>query len=354
MKCNQCGAQVDGDFCPYCGATSEAKTQEPKMEQPEIKVNSNTVNTVSKPKKPIYKKWWFWVIIVIVVINVFSRLGGNDNNDTAAEFEWSNMVLSEMLPTPESNYGDLSINSEDYLSIDILKISDEQYRSYVSACREKGFTVDVEEYGTTFTAKNEAGYELMLYYFESDEEMSIDLTAPSENDKTDNEEKEPTENEVVVPETSVPEEATLIDKFTTAFNELSETPITERTSFDPTDRESGYYRTEYRLDDWDGSIGEVGKIGENTIEITNYGLCGGFYDENDDLRVYVTADTTEEILEIFPLVAKAMDKTVTDEEIQEVIDYVNEWGDKNGLYIGELSGLILSKQNYTELMLDLS
>lgn len=187
MKCNQCGAQVDGDFCPYCGATSENKTQEPKMEQPEIKANSNTTNTVSKPKKPIYKKWWFWVIIVIVVINIFSRLGGNDNNDTAAEFEWSNMVLSEMLPTPESNYGDLSINSEDYLSIDILKISDEQYRSYVSACREKGFTVDVEEYGTTFTAKNEAGYELMLYYFESDEEMSIDLTAPSETTKEDDE-----------------------------------------------------------------------------------------------------------------------------------------------------------------------
>ena len=49
-----------------------------------------------------------------------------------------------------------------------------------------------------------------------------------------------------------------------------------------------------------------------------------------------------------------MDSSVTDEEIQEVIDYVNEWGDKNGLLIGELSGYILSHQHYSELMLDLS
>ena len=187
MKCSQCGAQVDGDFCPYCGATSETKAEEVINEQPIATPQNNAAETVAKPKKPIYKKWWFWVIVAIIVINVFNRLGGNDNNDNAAEFKWSNMVLSEMLPAPESNYGELSINSEDYLSIDVLKTSEDQYRSYVSACREKGFTVDVEEYGTTFTAKNEAGYELTLYYFENDEEMSIDLTAPSEtteeNDK---------------------------------------------------------------------------------------------------------------------------------------------------------------------------
>lgn len=46
MKCSQCGAQVDGDFCPYCGATSETKAEEIVNEQPIIAHYNNTVNTV--------------------------------------------------------------------------------------------------------------------------------------------------------------------------------------------------------------------------------------------------------------------------------------------------------------------
>lgn len=176
MRCSKCGTEFEGNFCSCCGEPANAKMANNEQEK---------IETTTKLKKPFYKKWWFWVIVVIVAISVFARLGGGADN--ATEFEWSNMVLCEILPEPESNYGDLSINSEDYLSIDILETSEEQYRSYVSACREKGFTVDVEEYDTTFTAKNEAGYELMLYYFESDEEMSIDLTAPSESTKEDGE-----------------------------------------------------------------------------------------------------------------------------------------------------------------------
>lgn len=349
MKCPQCGAQVDGDFCPYCGAANET-TATQNEEAPKTTPTNASNTKAEKPKKPIYKKWWFWVLVVIVVLNIKGRLGGNNSSNDAAEFVWSDMVLSEMLPEPESNYGDLSINSDDYLSIDVLKTSKDEYRAYIKACRNGGFTVDVEEYGTTFTAKNEQGYELTLYYFESDEEMSIDLTAPSEN--SEQEQNASTNDEEKTEDTAT--SSTLIDKFVTNFNKLSDTPITEREPFNPTDRDSGFYRTEYRLGAWEGSVGEIGKIGEHRVEITNYGSHGGFYDSNDDLRIYVTTSTVEEILAIFPLVAKAMDSTVTDEEIQEVIDYVNEWGDKNGLYIGELSGTIFSHQNYAQLMLDIS
>lgn len=37
MKCPQCGAQVDGDFCPYCGVASQ--TENPKTEET---LNANT------------------------------------------------------------------------------------------------------------------------------------------------------------------------------------------------------------------------------------------------------------------------------------------------------------------------
>lgn len=163
----------------------------------------------------------------------------------------------------------------------------------------------------------------------------------------------PVEDNVDTTESVVIEETSIIDEFIVAFNAMSETPITERVVFDPTDKESGHYRTEYRLSAWDGSVGEIAKIGNMDIDIVNYGGYGG-YSENEDLRIYITADTIEEILQVFPYAAKAMDPTVTDEEIQEIIDDVKEFGDKNGLYIGELSGLILSHKYYSELMLDLS
>lgn len=342
MKCPQCGAQVDGDFCPYCGAANATHNEETPKTTP-----INTSNTkADKPKKPIYKKWWFWVLVVIVVVNISNRLGGNDRSSVdITEFEWDNMALAEIIPEPKSNLGSHLMNSEDYLSVDVYEVSKDGYKEYVNICREKGFTVDMSETDGYYSASNAEGYELMLYYFDDEQYMSIDLNAPTKDvDKTTEIEEE------TKPE---PTEKTIIDNFVDSFNKLSENPITNRAKFDPKDRESGHYRTEYRLGAWDGSIGETASIGELDIDIVNYGSHGGYY-ENEDLRVYISADTTEEIITIFPIAAKAMDSTVTDEEIQEVIDYVNEWGDKNGLLIGNLSGYILSHQHYSELMLDLS
>ena len=184
MKCTQCGAQVDGDFCPYCGATPEAKTADTTMEQPsETPMSSTTIKPV-KEKKPFFKKWWFWVVAAFVVIGVIGNLGGNNSSyDEIEEFEWENMVLAEMLPEPPSNKGSNLMNSDSYLSIHIHDVSKNEYKDYVNACREKGFTEDLSETSDFYSATNKAGYKLMLYYYDDDKEMSINLSAPSEEEK---------------------------------------------------------------------------------------------------------------------------------------------------------------------------
>ena len=181
MKCNQCGAQIEGDFCPYCGAKSEeVETKEAIVEQINNQ-SSKADKKAAKPKKPFYKKWWFWVLVAIVVINIFSRLGGNNNSSVdISEFEWNNMALAEIIPEPESNLGSHLMNSEDYLSVDVHEISKEAYKEYVNGCREKGFTVDMSETDGYYSASNNEGYELMLYYFDDEQRMSIDLSVPSE------------------------------------------------------------------------------------------------------------------------------------------------------------------------------
>lgn len=120
--------------------------------------------------------------MAIVVINIISRLGGNDSSSVdISKFEWDNMALAEIIPEPESNLGSHLMNSEDYLSVDVHEVSKEAYKEYVNDCREKGFTVDMSETDGYYSASNEAGYKLILYYFEDEQKMSIDLTAPSED-----------------------------------------------------------------------------------------------------------------------------------------------------------------------------
>ena len=111
MKCPQCGAQVDGNFCPYCGAASQTET--PKTEET-LKANTpQQPQNTAKSKKPIYKKWWFWVIAAIVIFGMIGKLGSkNKSSVDISEFEWGNLALAEMLPEPESNLGSNLINTE--------------------------------------------------------------------------------------------------------------------------------------------------------------------------------------------------------------------------------------------------
>ena len=75
MKCNQCGTQFEGKFCPNCGAPAQAET--PAVEQaPVMPVASE------KAKKPIYKKWWFWVIIAVVAIGIIGSINGGNESST--------------------------------------------------------------------------------------------------------------------------------------------------------------------------------------------------------------------------------------------------------------------------------
>lgn len=92
MKCNQCGTEFEGKFCPNCGAPAPSTDQT----QPELNNTQSQQSTpiytqpvmqqpVQNSKKPIYKKWWFWVIIAVVAIGVIANLGGNGDKSPAKD-----------------------------------------------------------------------------------------------------------------------------------------------------------------------------------------------------------------------------------------------------------------------------
>lgn len=159
MKCDQCGTEFEGNFCPDCGAK---------------RVSAHTAGTKpKKKKKPFFLRWWFILLAVIVVGGVALSVGGDGE-----KIVWSDMVLGDMLPEPPANKGEIYTNSSENLDIEINDISDKQYADYVDACEKMGFAVEAETTSYTYSAYHTDGYKLNLSHYSKN--MSIHLEAPME------------------------------------------------------------------------------------------------------------------------------------------------------------------------------
>lgn len=135
-------------------------------------------------KKNIIKVPKSWIPIValalsfVLIIPYFSLF--KINSADYVKYDWSSVVLAEMLPQPESPYGEIISNSEDYLSLDVTKTTEGQYKEYIEACKDKGFTIDTETTGSFFYAYNDKGYKLSLSYYDYKSEMHINLDSAME------------------------------------------------------------------------------------------------------------------------------------------------------------------------------
>lgn len=149
--CKSCNATIlkKAKICPNCGV---------------------------KNKKPIYKRAWFIIIAVILVLSVLGSISSNDTE----KFEWNNFKLAQLLPEPKSNRGEILSDSEEILDIYVTDISSDEYDSYILECKDRGFTVESEKTKNSYTAFNENGYKLSLWYDDSEKELNIDLSAPEE------------------------------------------------------------------------------------------------------------------------------------------------------------------------------
>ena len=119
------------------------------------------------------------VIVVILVLIVLFRPDDSPKKELGT-LRWPSSQLSKMLPIPDSNIGDVTLESEDGLMIDVGDITEDMYNDYVEACKENGFTVDYTSGTGFYYANNIDGYDLSLYYDEDEEIMTINLLAPTE------------------------------------------------------------------------------------------------------------------------------------------------------------------------------
>lgn len=156
-ECKACGTPIAGNakVCPSCGA---------------------------KIKKPFYKNGWFIIIAVIVVLVLIGSIKKSVQNASAqkVKYTWPENALTSQLPRPESEYGKINSEREDYFAIDIYKVSEEDFNHYIDSCKESGFTVDYQRLDDHYSADNDDGYSLTLGYDAEEKIMDISIDAPLE------------------------------------------------------------------------------------------------------------------------------------------------------------------------------
>lgn len=140
---------------------------------------------------------------------------------------------------------------------------------------------------------------------------------------------------------SNPEEINPIDNFVEEFNANCETELIYVEDFTPSDNSSSHYRTEFRLNDYSEAIAKSYSFEDATVDI----VYRESYFGDEYIRVYVDGATFEQCETIIRIASPLLDNSITDEVIDETIEYVNGnviagHREANGYYYSEL-GLVL-------------
>ena len=105
--------------------------------------------------------------------------GSNNSNEA-----WSDeIVLSNIIPEVKGTVDYTYENTEEKMWIDFNSVDDNQYKDYITACKDRGFTVEEESDSYKFEAFNADGYKLELTHFSGDDSLGVILKAPMEMDE---------------------------------------------------------------------------------------------------------------------------------------------------------------------------
>lgn len=169
--------------------------------------------------------------------------------------------------------------------------------------------------------------------------MAIILSSCADTDKNEL----PNENAILTPESSISEETATTDSssvetekiektdgFIEQYNQVAPTPITDISEVDVTDKESGHYRTEFRLSAFSDSYAKTGYIADSAIDIVSYEWL------DVDIRVYVIGADLDRAKEVIKAASPVLDSDLTESDVQEVLDYLDEHKSANGYYYGKI------------------
>lgn len=104
----------------------------------------------------------------------------SDDDETEVAYQWSKTDLGNKIPKPEVKVVEVGIDDESTFMFDAYGMSLEQFDAYVEQCQDLGYTVDIDSDEGFYSADNDEGYNVYLYYEEDDGVMSGTVEAPEE------------------------------------------------------------------------------------------------------------------------------------------------------------------------------
>lgn len=78
--------------------------------------------------------------------------------------KWESTGFMSLLPEPKSKTGEIESEYSDGVTLFITNTSIEDFNDYIDTCMSKGFDVDYYRYDDSYSAENEDGVSLNLYY----------------------------------------------------------------------------------------------------------------------------------------------------------------------------------------------
>ena len=126
----------------------------------------------------------FWGAKTVIIIIGFALLVPmvNINDDSTRnsskdyeKMKWKQVVLSELLPEINLDKVDVHTNNDKSLWMDVGGMTKSEFYDYIEECEEFGFEIDIDKSNNRFSAYDEDGNYIKLYYDESDKEISFNL-----------------------------------------------------------------------------------------------------------------------------------------------------------------------------------
>lgn len=145
-----------------------------------------------------------------------------------------------------------------------------------------------------------------------------------------------------------------LSKFVDEYNAIAETKIEPGERFSPHDKDSPYYRTEFRLGAYNESLGMAASCGDVSVLIVNYGKQNKYSSGNNDFRVYASGPA-DQVTAFYRVSAKVLDPGVSDDAVEAAINHATEYGGNGEVIRGSTinpTTLMIRPRGVSEAMLD--
>ncbi len=119
--------------------------------------------------------------IILMIVPVLTQLPTSSTilHEIYSTYVWPSTGLSTLIPTPKCDYGEILTNNDKHFSINVNRISKDEFNEYIKECENAGFTEKVDYHDGYYKAYNTEEYKLSLTYTDSSNKMSIDIYAPA-------------------------------------------------------------------------------------------------------------------------------------------------------------------------------